>query len=158
MNRVAWASCALYIFCICGFVGFSVDLDHIWSIFGIPEPFTLTGWDSRPFHTALVFIMVAFIAGGIITALTNRSVKFRQCLELLDERIVRRVSPICGSIRDEFDYNISNNSMVVIETFGIPEQGMSTPMLGNILGYARSLRGILKVYRQTTLEEFGIGE
>lgn len=153
MKRIEWAYCAFYIFCICGVVGFSIDLDHIWSIFGIPEPFTLTGWHSRPFHTALVFILAGLIASGIITALTYGS-KLGHCLELLDERIARRISPAKYLLRDELDYIVSNDSMVVIETFGIPEQGMSCPVLQNGLDYMRHLRGILKIYRQTILEEF----
>lgn len=154
MKRIEWAYCAFYIFCICGFVGFLIDLDHVWDVFGLQAPINFSGWNSRPFHTPLVFIMVAFVASSVIATFTYGSPKLRQCLELLDERIARRVSPICGSIRDELDYNVSNSSMVVIETLGIPNQGMSVPILRNTLNYARSLRGILKVYRQTTLEEF----
>ena len=125
MKKVAWASCAFYIFLICGFVGILVDLDHIWSVFGIPEPITFTGWYSRPFHTALIFILVGLIASGVITAFTNGSDNLGQCLELLDERIERRISPAKYLFRDEFDWCVSNNTMVVIETFGIPDQGMS---------------------------------
>lgn len=117
MNRVAWTSCAFYIFLICGAVGVLVDLDHIWSMFGILEPITFTGWYSRPFHTALIFIMVGFIASGIITALTNGS-KLGKCLELLDKRIERRISPMVGCIFADIEYHCNNNSMVVKEFTG----------------------------------------
>lgn len=145
-TKVAWAICALYIFCICGVVGVLFDLDHIWAILGLQAPINFSGWNSRPFHTTLVFIMVGLIASGIITTLTNGS-RLGKCLELLDKGIARRISPAKCLLRDEFDWNISNNSMVVIETVGIPDQGMSYSALQGRVGY-----------RQTTLEEFGIDE
>ena len=124
MKRVEWAVCALYIFCICGIVGILIDLDHIWDIFGLQAPINFSGWNSRPFHTPLVFVMAGLIASGIITALTYGS-KLGHCLELLDERIARRISPAKYLLSDELDWNISNNSMVVKEILGIPNQGMS---------------------------------
>jgi hypothetical protein len=157
MNKVAWAVCAFYIFCICGLVGFLIDLDHIWDVFGLQAPINFSGWNSRPFHTTLVFVMVGLIASGIITALTYGS-KLGHCLELLDERIERRVSPAKCLLGDEFDWNISNNAMVVIETVGIPDQGMSYLSLQDCVDYTGFLKGTFRIYRQTTLEGFGIDE
>lgn len=59
---------------------------------------------------------------------------------------------------DEFNYNISNNSMVVIETFGIPNRGMSYLALQDCAYYTGFLRGTFRGYRQTILEEFDIDE
>jgi hypothetical protein len=157
MRKFVWAVCALYIFCICGCVGFLIDLDHIWAILGLQAPINFSGWNSRPFHTPLVFIMVGIIVSGVITALTYGS-KLGHCLELLDKRIARRISPAKCLFSDEFDYNISNNAMVVIETFGIPDQGMSYLALQDCVGYVGSLRKPFRGYRQTTLEEFDIDE
>ena len=125
MKQIEWAYCAFYIFCICGAVGLLIDLDHVWDIFGLQAPINFSGWNSRPFHTPLVVIMVGLIASGIIAAFTYGSPKLRQCLELLDERIERRVSPAKHLLRDELNYIVSNDSMVVVEVLGIPEQGMS---------------------------------
>jgi len=118
MSKNAWIIGAFYIFFVCGIVGVLIDLDHIWSIFGVPEPITFTGWYSRPFHTALIFILVGFIASGFITALTYGSDNLGQCLELLDKRIGRRVSFICGGIRIDVDYGINSDPMVVEEVTG----------------------------------------
>jgi len=155
-TKIAWASCAFYIFCICGCIGFLPDMDHFWDIFGLQAPINLSGWNSRPLHVSLVFIVFGFLSSSIVVALTNGS-RLGKYLALLDERIARRISPICGSIRDEFDYNISNNSMVVLETFGIPERGMSVSTLQDGVFYVGFSKGIFKVYRQTTLEEFEDG-
>ena len=158
MKRIEWAYCAFYIFCICGCIGIFPDMDHIWDIFGLQAPINFSGWNSRPFHVPLLFILAGIVISGIITAFIYGSSKLRQCLELLDKRIERRISPDKRLFSDDLDYIVSNNSMVVVEIFGIPNQGMSYPVLQDGLDYTRLLRGILKVYRQTTLEEFGIGE
>lgn len=62
---------ALSVFWIAGCLSVLVDLDHLWSILGLEEPFNLTGWPSRPLHHPVVFVLYAIICGLLVVALIN---------------------------------------------------------------------------------------
>ena len=60
---------AFLVFGICGVTSALLDLDHSWKYFGFEEPLNLTGWDGRPFHSAVVLLLVSFALGVILVSL-----------------------------------------------------------------------------------------
>lgn len=110
MNRGVYARFTLFIFCFCGIAGISPDLDHVWDICGLQAPINLSGWNGRCLHTPLVFILGGIVAGCILATFAYGSIEFRQCLELLDKRIARRISSMeyCA-YRVDSNINTCNN-------------------------------------------------
>ena len=60
---------AFLVFGICGITSAMLDLDHSWKYFGFEEPFNLTGWYGRPFHSPLVLLLVSLALSVILVSL-----------------------------------------------------------------------------------------
>lgn len=93
---------ALFIFGVCGLSGILVDLDHVWNVLGMEEPFTLTGFPGRCLHTTLVFILYAVIAGSIINAYAHRQNYFRRSVDISRKRVSGGISSVCW---DNYSFN-----------------------------------------------------
>ena len=92
----------LFVFGFCGVTGVLVDLDHIWKIFGMAEPFSLTWFVGRALHTTLVFILYGVVAGSVANAYANRQGYFRRGVDIPGKRSRRGVSPVCW---DDYSFN-----------------------------------------------------
>jgi hypothetical protein len=95
----------IFVFGICGLVGVLVDLDHIWKICGMAEPFSLTWFVGRALHTTLVFILYGVIAGSIAYAYANRQGQFRRSMGLPKRRISGSISSVCW---DNYTYDCNS--------------------------------------------------
>ena len=106
-RRLLFERCrdTLFIFGICGLVGILVDLDHIWKILELEEPFTLTWFVGRAFHTTLVFILYGVIAGCITYAYANRQGFFRWSVGISRKGIKRNISSVCW---DDYSYDCNS--------------------------------------------------
>lgn len=60
---------AFLVFGICGITSALLDLDHSWKYFGFEEPFNLTGWYGRPFHSPVVLLLVSLALSVILVSL-----------------------------------------------------------------------------------------
>ena len=60
---------AFLVFGICGVTSALLDLDHSWKYFGFEEPFNLTGWYGRPFHSPVVLLLVSLVLSVILVSL-----------------------------------------------------------------------------------------
>jgi hypothetical protein len=61
----------LFVFWVCGSLSVLVDIDHIWTILERVSPIRFSESYGRPFHTRIVFIVVACIICFSIITLGN---------------------------------------------------------------------------------------
>jgi len=98
-GRAARILDAFYIFWVGGITSVLCDADHFWSVSGLPIPewINFSGWESRAFHTPLLFILIGCIAWVCIISFGLRPMDTRLGVELYDEGVVRRVSSVESS-------------------------------------------------------------
>ena len=73
VNKNKLVAYTLLDFWLAGSSSVLVDLDHVWSyIFHEKPPINFTGWDGRPFHHPLIFLLYAVIFSCIALAFISR--------------------------------------------------------------------------------------
>lgn len=55
-----------------GIISVLVDVDHVWSILGLEEPYSLTGIYGRPFHHPVAYLLLGIICGVLVATSITR--------------------------------------------------------------------------------------